>query len=181
MPVYCATFGLQTVLASAHAATAGFGWLINPIGSPRSVLVQGISFTSQLGSVLAAPTSPRIRVERVTFTGTASGATVALAKTRSSDPSPSSSVRTASTGLSLSAGDCLTEFLPSASATAVGYAPASVQVWPVTPVLYQSGLGFTLPVRVYLAPGEGLVIRQADNGTASDTRKFVVGMTVVEE
>lgn len=179
--VYCATFGALAVQASAHAATAGFGWLVNPVGSTKLVQVQAICFCSQLGSALVAPTSPRVRVERVTFTGAASGASVALCKTRSTDPAPASSVRTASTGLSLSAGDCVTEFLPTASATAVGYAPASVQIWPVIPVLYQSGLGFSLPVRVFLAAGEGLVVRQADNGTTSDTRRFVVGMTITEE
>ena len=69
--LYRAATGAHVVLAAAQAATVGFWWLINPVGSGVAVSLKRVAFMSQHGSVLATPTSPRIMLERVTFTGTA--------------------------------------------------------------------------------------------------------------
>jgi len=158
-----------TVQATADAATAGRGWLINPVGSAVSLKLLDITFTSQLGSALVAVTSPRITVELVTFTGTASGAQINPAKNISSAPANTGSFRTASTGLSLTAGNGVCTFLPVASATAVAYSAAGIDSKNFRP---NEGL--------VLGPGEGIVIRQADNGTASDTRRYLLNLTVEE-
>lgn len=167
--VYFQTSGAITVQAAADAATAGHGWLINPVGSAVTARVRKILFRSQLGGVLASPTSPRINIERVTFTGTASGGTVTAAKRKTADATQVTSFRTASTGLSLSAGAVVCDFLPVASATAVGF---------TDPVVAE--FDAFLEDYVDLAAGEGLVIRQPDAGTAADSRRYTVTFVVEE-
>lgn len=167
--VYFSTTGTFLVQAAADAATAGRAWLINPLASGRTVRIRRIRFASQLGSALVAVTSPRIVLQRVTFTGTASGATVAMAKRRTADATPVSSLRTASTGLTLTAGDTLYEFLPTASATAVAYSAPSITILDLERLEY-----------IELAPGEGVVIRQPDAGTAADTRRCVMSFVIEE-
>lgn len=157
------------VQAAADSATVGRCWLVNPIGSGVTVRVKTVNFSSQLGSALVAVTSPRITVERVTFTGTASGAQITPAKRKTSDANNIGTFRTASTGLTLSAGGAVRSFLPVASATAVGYVAPSTDTF--RPDLND---------RIDLAPGEGLVFRQADAGTTSDTRRYTFDLTVEE-
>lgn len=166
---YNYTSGVFLITAAADAATGGKNWLINPVGSGVTVRVRKIRFSSQLGSALVAVTSPRFNIERVTFTGTASGASVAPAKRKSSDAANASSLRTASTGLTLTAGNVVSVFLPVASATAVAYNTPSVV-----------DIEYADDEFIYLDAGEGLVCRQADAGTASDTRRCVIHYVVDE-
>lgn len=166
---YYAHTGAHLVLAAADAATVGRWWLINPVGSSVLVALRRVSFSSQLGSALLAPTSPRITLERVTFTGTASGAVTTNAIRKTTDAAAVSSVRTASTGLTLTAGGVFHAFLPVASATAVGYTAASTDDYdPADDDV------------IILAAGEGVVCRQPDAGTGSDTRRFVTNLYVEE-
>lgn len=166
--------GVFTILVTAHAATAGFWWLINPVGSSVAVSVKKVTFSSQHGSALATPTSPRVTLERTTFTGTASGATVTPAKRvrtavagLAADATAVASVRTASTGLTLTAGEQYKAFLPvvaltTAAANAAGtdeYDPADEDA------------------ELILAAGEGIICRQADGGTTSDTRRVIMNIT----
>lgn len=161
--------GVNLVQASADAATNGRFWLLNPIGSGVTVRVKSIEFASQLGSALAAATSPRLTMERVTFTGSPSGASLTPAKRKTADPNPLSTLRTASTGLTLTAGSVICSFLPIASATAVGYTNTAVEKWKPE-----------IDDRIDLIPGEGIVCRQPDAGTTSDTRRYTVDITVEE-
>lgn len=164
--IFSCQTGIHVVAATAQAATAGFWWLINPVGSTVIVALRRIEFMSQIGSALATPTSPRLQVERVTFTGTASGASPTPAKVRSADAANTASLRTASTGLTLTAGAAVYAFLPITAITATsGGGAAAVADW------NPDNNGMPL-----LAAGEGLVLRQADNGTASDTRRFVTNI-----
>lgn len=158
-----------TVQAAADAATVGRMWIINPVASGVTLRIKSINFSSQLGTALAATSSPRITVERTTFTGTASGTTIAPAKRKTADATNIGSVRTASTGLTLSAGNAVRSFLPVASATAVGYTPASTDTFKPD-----------VNDRIELAPGEGLIFRQADAGTTADTRRYTFDLTVEE-
>ena len=167
--VYICQTGAHVVLASAHSATAGFWWLINPTGSSVLVALRRVEFMSQLGSALATPTSPRINIERMTFTGTASGAQITAAKRDTNDATAVATLRTASTGLTPTAGAGVFSFLPTAGATAVGYTAATAGDW----VPDEDG-------QVVLAAGEGIVCRQADNGTTSDTRRFVTNIAWME-
>jgi hypothetical protein len=167
--------GVFLVQAAAHAATVGFWWLINPVGSTVAVSVKKVSFASQHGTALATPTSPRITLERVTFTGTASGAVVTPAKrVRTSvagltaEATNVASLRTASTGLTLTAGEVYKAFLPVFAVTAtVATGPAGTDDY--DPSLEDDEL--------VLAAGEGIVCRQPDAGTTSDTRRCVFNVT----
>lgn len=163
---FYAQTGAHLVLAAADAATAGRWWLINPVGSAVLIALERFHFMSQLGSALVAVTSPRLHLERFTFTGTASGATVTLGKRKTTDAAPVGSVRTASTGMTPTAGAVLMAFLPTASATAVAYNPATEMLW----------IPKDEDDQIVLAAGEGLVFRQADAGTASDTRRYVTSL-----
>src|SRR5438105_3161591 len=94
-------FSIQgTVSATAQtAATGGFFWIANHVSSGLHLAIRRVNFSSQHGSALATPTSPRIQLIRCTFTGTPTGATVTGAKTRSADsPGAGWSVRSAITG-----------------------------------------------------------------------------------
>jgi hypothetical protein len=153
------------VLASAHSSTAGFLWLINPVGSSVVAYIKKILATSVPTAVTAFASSPRITVERVTFTGTASGATITPAKRDSNDATNVCSIRTASTGLALTAGAVIADFIVPAVLTAVGIAV------PVDQWFYDSTDDDDY---IVLRAGEGLVIRQADAGTTSDTRLLTV-------
>lgn len=158
-----------TVQAAADAATVGRCWLINPVGSAVTVRIRKIYFSSQIGSVLVTATSPRINVERTTFTGTASGATIAASLRKTSDAAAVSSLRTASTGLALTAGNVVTSFFPVASYTAVGAMSPAHAEWDAY-----------LEDYIELAAGEGLIVRQADAGTAADTRRYILKFIVEE-
>jgi hypothetical protein len=157
--------GRLTVLASAHSSTAGFFWLINPVGSSVVAYIKKILATSVPTAATAFASSPRITVERVTFTGTASGATITPAKRDSNDATNVCSIRTASTGLTLTAGAVIADFIVPAVLTAVGIAV------PVDQWFYDSTDDDDY---IVLRAGEGLVIRQADAGTTSDTRLLTV-------
>lgn len=157
--------GALTVQASAHGATAGFWWLINPVGSAVIVALRRVDFMSQLGSALVAVTSPRVTLERMTFTGTSSGGTVTIAKGQTSDATNVGLLLTATTGLTPAAVAAFAAFLPTASATAVGYAAPAALSW--NPVEDE---------QLILAAGEGVVCRQADAGTASDTRRIAMSL-----
>ena len=166
--------GVFVVGAAADAATAGRWWLINPVGSGVAVAVKRISFASQHGSALATPTSPRIMLERVTFTGTASGASVTPAKRArttvagtTADATAVASVRTASTGLTLAAGEAFKAFLPVVALTTAAACPAGTDDWDPSDE----------DTELILAAGEGVVCRQTDAGTASDTRRWVNNIT----
>lgn len=167
--VYRAVPAAMTITAAADAATVGRWWLINPVGSTTAVAVKRVAFTSQHNTALATPTGPRITLERVTFTGTATGASVTPSKRvrtaiggLTADATPVASVRTASTGLTLTAGEVHKAFFPVVALTAVGAAPPAVDDY--DPAIEDEEL--------ILAAGEGLVCRQADAATTSDTRRW---------
>jgi hypothetical protein len=163
--VYLAQTGAHVVGATADLATAGRWFLINPIGSTVLVALRRVEFMAQMGSALATPTSPRLQLERFTFTGTASGATITPAKRATSDAAGVAKLLTATTGLVTTAGAAIYAFLPVASGTAVGFADATTADW----LPDEDGM----PV---LAAGEGIVFRQADAGTVSDTRRYVTNI-----
>jgi hypothetical protein len=157
--------GRLTVLAAAHAATAGFFWLINPVGSTTLCYVKKMFATSVPTAVTAFASSPRITVERFTFTGTATGASITPAKRDSTDATNTCTLRTASTGMTITAGAVIADFTVPAVLTAVGIAV------PIDQWFYDST---DEDDYIVLRAGEGLVVRQADAGSTSDTRLVLV-------
>jgi hypothetical protein len=154
--------GRLTIQAAAHGATVGFFWLINPVGSTVLVVLKKLIVSSSPTAVTAFASAPRITAERVTFTGSASGAQITPAKRDSNDAAATATLRTASTGLTLTAGAIIGDYTVPAVLTAVGIAV------PIDQILYEAkGDEDDLLV---LRAGEGLVLRQPDAGSTSDTR-----------
>lgn len=161
---YIVSSGVLVVQATAHTfASSGFLWIANPVGSSTKIAIRGIEMSTQLGSALATPTSPRLIWSTFTFTGTASGASLTPGKLDSSYATPTASIRTAITGMTIVKVADMFVTLPIAGATAVAYAPPAMDVWEPIEDEYQ----------LVLRAGEGICLWQADNGTTSDTRRIV--------
>ena len=172
--VYVAHTGAHVVQATAHATTglAGFWWLTNPVGSAVLVALRRVEFMSQIGSVLATPTSPRIVLERFVFTGTATGTAIVAAKRETTDAIQVSRLSSAATGMTVTGsavGAAVFAFLTTAAATAAGAVAASAGDWNPD----EDG-------QIVLAAGEGIVCRQPDAGTAADTRRFTTNIGIME-
>src|SRR6185436_13483240 len=162
--VYRAAMAQVTVQASAQNGTStGFLWAHVPSAvTNKKVRIRRVYVTSQHSTVLATPTAPRIVMTRMTFTGTASGASVTVGKVDAGAPTAVFDLRTAVTGLTPTLVAALGSAPIVGALTAVGaYAPAS------TDLISVSGLEDEW---IILAPGEGVVLYQDTAGTASDTR-----------
>ena len=106
-------------------------------------------------------------MERVTFTGTPSGAAITPAKRDSTDATNTATLNTASTGLTLTAGAVIESFVVGSILTAVGAVSVPEEMWQPKD---DDGL-------IVLRQNEGVVIRQPDAGTAADTRKIVMTLS----
>ena len=160
---YIAHSGVNLVQATAQTFPAAFWWLINPVGNTTKIAITGIEIMSQMGSALVAVTSPRLLIASFTFTGAASGAVVTPGKLDSTYAATTASFRTASTGLTITKVADLLCSLPTASATAVGYAPPMMDEWFETQEKNQ----------IILRAGEGIAFYQPDAGTTADTRRLI--------
>lgn len=161
---YSAVSAALTVQATAHTfGTSGFLWFINPAGSSIIAAVEKMEVQSQLGSALAATSSPRLLWTKFSFTGTASGATVTPAKLDTNFANAQCSLRTAITGMTLTNLGDVWCTLPTASATAVGYAPPHIDDWNRED---EDG-------QLILRASEGICFYQPDAGTTSDTRRII--------
>lgn len=151
---------------SAHGATAGYFWLINPVGSAVLVSLRRVEF-QHLNAGIA---DPETTLELVTFTGTASGAQLTAAKTRSTYGAPSATFRTASTGLTLTAGAKIRRWNASTEATGTDssdyYEPLVTTSWEPHE-----------DERPVLGAGEGLVWRGDIGGSGMS---FSVNLTFDE-
>lgn len=159
---YVAHTGVNLVQAAAQTFPAAFFWLINPVGNTSKIALTAIEVITQMGSALAAPTSPRLLWKLFTFTGTASGASITPGKLDSTYPATTATLRTASTGLTITGGADMICSLPIASATAVGYSPPQMDEW----------FEDTESNQIILRAGEGIAMYQPDAGTTADTRRI---------
>lgn len=165
--------GALTVAAAADAANVGRVYVENDPDSTVLIAITRIKFSSQLGSALATPTSPRIVIRQFTFTGNTPSGTAITGVLQDSTLAAKDSnwnVRTADTGMTITEGGDITGFYVVAGATAVGYSAATVDQWvpadPMRPIV--------------LRAGQGVMVKQADAGTASDTRRFSVDLDIEE-
>jgi hypothetical protein len=165
--------GKYTVQASAqNGTTTGYWWLINPAGSTILVALHRIQIVQNFSTSLATPTMPRLEISRITFTGTASGAAETYAQRDSTDAAAQSTLRTASTGLSVTLGNAFWSTLVPFTA---GTAAWQFNVPFLSEFLEDGEVG-----QMILRPGEGIVLWQPDAGTASDTRQFVTNFCLQE-
>jgi len=163
--------GNLTIVAAAHGATVGFIYMYNPIASGKIVRIVSCKIESGMTTALATPTAPRITVERGTFTGTPSGAVIAVAKCDSTDVANVLYISAASTGATNAAPIPIGGKIVDANATGtVNTNASSVDILKVGEDVRD------LTIRA----GEYLVIRQADAATASDTRKAIVDILFEE-
>ena len=151
------------VVQTAHSATEGYFWIFNPIASTKNMAIRRIVARLATVTALVCVTSPRISVERMTSITDPSGAMITPAKLETAETDKVGLVTAISTGLTPVAGAVITAFLVPGVMTAVGGSTCVDQAF--IPNISEE---------IILIPGEGIVIRQADNGTASDTRIAVV-------
>lgn len=169
---YSFNSGSLVIAAAADSANVGRVYVENDPDSTVLIAVTRVRFTSQHASVLATPTAPRIALRTFTFTGnTPSGAAITGAKQDSSLAAKDTNwnVRTAATGMTIAEVADIEVFYPVAALTAVAAStPASSEWKPASDSV------------LILRAGEGLMVKQADAGTASDTRVFSVTVDVDE-
>ena len=167
----CDSMPMTLNQAAAHAADAGFIWLLNPVGSGVLVGLVRLHFKADKIQGNIRVTSPRFTLEKMTFTGTPSGTSLVVGKRRGTDASPSASVRTANTGMTITPGSAALTFMPTVQLSTTNNRS---QEWYATSVRFEEVEG---PV---LDAGEGLVLRQADAGDASDNRQISLGFEWAE-
>lgn len=162
--------GQLAIQAASHAADDGFAFLVNPIGSGLAGRMRRLRFIAHPKSSTARPSSPEIRIERFTFTGTPSGATVTPAKRRTGDAVNLLTWRTANTGMTITPVAVVRGYLVPLVPTGVTTSQPSEAVWEP---LGEEG-------ELELAEGEGLMVRQHSAGEAADDRIIIVDGTWLE-
>ena len=164
--------GALTVGASADGANVGRIYVENDPDSTVLIAITRVRFSSQLGSALATPTAPRFVLRAFTFTGNIpSGTAITGVEQDTSYGAKDANwnVRSAATDMTITEGADVCAFFPVAGATAVGYAPPAVSEWisePDRPLIVRAG--------------EGYMLKQADAGTASDTRIVTADFEIEE-
>jgi hypothetical protein len=165
--------GKFTVQASAQNGTStGFFWLINPVGATILVGIHKVQIIQNFSTNLTVPTQPRLQLSRFTFTGTASGAAETYALRDSTDAAAQSTLRTASTGMSVTLGNAFWSTLVPFAAGTAG--------WQFVPPFLAEFVEEGEVGQMIIRPGEGIVLWQPDAGTASDTRQFVTNFCIQE-
>ena len=153
-----------SLLTIAHLANTGFMWLINPLISTKLLNLKHVSFTPMPGSSASMNSAPRIRMERVGFTGVAAGLVLLPSTRDTTEPLNSGLALSTAVGLTLVPNNPVTTFVPHWSNSLSTVYPVD-QVWHMED---NHGL--------ILRPGEGIVLRQHDAGSSPETRTFHTDM-----
>lgn len=100
---YKFTSGAQAIPTATHTGTTtGFLFLINPITSTVSVSLDRTTLKQNFSTTLAVDLiAPIININRISFTGTLSAATITPAKRKTADATPQGLLSLASTGLTV--------------------------------------------------------------------------------
>lgn len=167
--IYLATTGVSTVTSAADTFPAGRWFLVNPVGSTIKVALRHVQMHSHCASAAVRASSPRLLLVAFTFTGSPSGATITPRRAFTTFAAPTGSLRTASTGLTITRTQDVAAFLPWAAVTAVDASRPAESTW-CPPEDEQ----------IVLAAGEGILLTQADAGTTSDNRRYVNNLVWAE-
>lgn len=167
--LYYGSSGAIAYTTAADAATGGDLWIVNTSASVIAY-VREIRFTSNIAALALLTALPRINVERMTFTGTPSGAQITPAKRDSTDQANTATVRTANTGMTITTGAVIKSFSPPSSDVIGGLlaANASSSV-PVEQIFLGDIDSF-----IVLRQNEGIVLRQATAGSGTENRTYNV-------
>lgn len=155
--------GILTVPTAAHnGTTTGHIWGINPSGSTIRAAIRSIYGQASNIAAAADLLYARQLFSLITFTGTASGATLSPAKRASTDAAAQFSMRTASTGLTVTLGNPFRHMVPPIQVGTTGVGMFPTNVFPERdPVVDEM---------VELRTGEGFVLWSADASTAANKR-----------
>lgn len=165
--LYYATSGPIAYTTAADSATGGDLWLVNT-SNTVVVYLRSVRFTSLLDSLAILTNLPTIRMERMTFTGTPSGTSVTPAKRDSLDAANTGTIRTAATGMTITAGAAIESFSPPTADVIGGL--LSVNATASIPVeqLFVGDLDSFITLR----QNEGIVFRQNTAGNATENRMY---------
>jgi hypothetical protein len=164
---YYASSGVITTRTSADNGTStGNYWLINPAGSGIKVAILSTEAATAASSAAAAQTSTtRMCLALFTATGTPSGANVPYAKRDSTDATPLSSLRTAVTGLTVTVGNTIRQFLFPGITGTTGVGNLPVNVFPEREMDWEQ--------QIILRAGEGVLNYQPDASTLATLKATV--------
>lgn len=167
--LYYATSGAIAYTTAADAATGGDLWIVNT--SPTVIAyIREVRFTSNIAALALLTALPRIHMERITFTGTPSGAQITPARRDSTDLANTATVRTANTGMTITAGAVIKSFSPPSSDLIGGLLAANAtSAVPVEQIF----LG-DLDSYIVLRQNQGVVFRQATGGSLTENRVYQI-------
>lgn len=176
--VYRAAMALQSVAASAQNATStGFLWITLPAATTtRAVRIRQCELSVNHSASTTMPTNPRIGLARFTFTGTASGATLAGAKIDPDYDQPTADLRTAVTGMTVTLNTDPGSLLSTVNVPAMHNVTAAGLLFAPSILQYLVPVGALEDEWPLIKGGQGLVVYQLDNGTTTDTRRFTLNL-----
>lgn len=153
------------VAASADSSTSGKLWLQNPSGSGKKAFIRKFLVSAPAAGIATTNVHTLFRLEHFTFTGTASGAEITPGKAKAAHGGTNAiKLRTAATGMSISAGNPFFPFYPGAANGATS-GSAGTTAGPFE---------FSDDESVEIVEGAGVVLRQHDAGVTSDSRQMAI-------
>lgn len=163
---------LSSATTGQNGTTTGNFWLANPVGATTRVIIHSIKYSAVTSTMATADlVAARIAFNLFTFTGTASGATIAYAKRDSTDAAAGSSVRTANTGMTVTLGNAVrADLLPNITGT-TGVGQSTPYISPER--------DFTWDEMTVLRAGEGMVCYFPESSTTAN-KKVTVDLIIEE-
>jgi len=177
--VYSAGSGVQSVSATVQNGTAtGFLWLHVPAAvTGKKVRIRKVCIKANVSAATPTmPTLPRVGLTRFTFTGTASGATLAGTPMDATYPAHVLDIRTAVTGLTPTLTPSATSALAQTIIPPFIVAGTSANVQQTNNNEDDLIQAQDEDDYIVLAPGQGIVLWQMDAGTTTDIRRFTVDL-----
>ena len=173
---YLFSSGYVAVLASAQNGTStGAFWFQMPVAATVTALIRFITAeASAVGAATVAITAPVISFSKFTFTGTASGATVANLPYKTGGTVSQMIARSAVTGMTVTVVAPFGQFIIPYVQTAVGVLYSQKVVIDRSTQANQRGYDLEI------GPGEGVLVYQTTGGTTSDVRGFGFQMEWLE-
>lgn len=169
--VFYSTFGENAFNTAADSATGGRLWLLNT--TSQLVIVREVRFTCVVTSLVDLGSAlPLLQMERITFTGAPSGATITPCKRDSTDPSNVGTLRTANTGMTITTGAVARKFAPPNLSVIGGLLSANTALSTPTEQIFQPQDRRLLVLR----QNEGIVFRQSTAGNATEGRSFMINI-----